>query len=214
MAMYGVRKFEDCRWSGYDQEMVERHRLALRLVEKEPVLDLGGGDGLFLTLLRQHKGLTHLRLLEISPVAVEKARQKGLDAETFNITERLPIPDKNFGTVCALDVLEHLYDPLPMLQEMGRIGETVVIAVPNFHYWKDRMRMFFGFVPFQCRPKRGHVYWFNDHVLREVTEAAGLRVETLLLSGFKRFGSLGPWLARLHPNLFADSFVVRLVANL
>ena len=209
--MDGVVEFENRRWSGQDQEIVQRHRLALRLVEKEPVLDIGGGDGLFLTLLREQKGFTQLKLLDISPMAVEKAKQKQLDVEVLDITKPFPFPNKSFATICALDVLEHLYDPLPVLREMGRVGQTVVIAVPNFHYWKDRMRMLFGLVPFQSKPKRGHIHWFNYHVLREMTEAAGLQIETLLLGSFKRFGAIGPWLARLHPNLFADSFVARLV---
>lgn len=211
MEAHGVLEFENRRWAENDQEMVDRHRLALRLVEKEPVLDLGGGDGLFLTLLRQHKGFLRLKLLDISPVAVEKAKRKGLDAEVFDLTKPLPIPAKNFGTVCALDALEHLYDPLSMLQEMGRVGQTVVISVPNFQYWKDRMQMLFGLVPFQCKSKRGHVHWFNAYILHGMIEAAGLRVETFLFGGFKRFGPVGLWLARLYPNLFADSFVVRLV---
>ncbi|CEP68822.1 Methionine biosynthesis MetW [Moorella glycerini] len=202
--------FEDRRWSSHGQGMVWRHRVALEMVTEDPVLDIGGGDGFFLSLLQQHKGFRRLYLLDISPVAVEKARQKGLDAHVTDITKPLPYPDNYFAAACALDVLEHLYDPLPTLTEMARVARQIVLVVPNFHYWKDRVRMIFGKVPFQCKPARGHVYWFNYAVLQEMISKAGLEVDANDFNGPGRLGKLGKWLACRFPSLFADSFAVRL----
>lgn len=205
-----LQAFEDEYWSSHDQELVWRHQAGLSLVTEEPILDVGGGDGLFLTLLRERKGFTRLTLLDISPVAVEKARQKGIDAHVADITKPFPFPDNTFGTACALDVLEHLYDPLSVLREMARVARWVVIVVPNFHYWKDRAYMLIGKVPFQCKPKRGHVHWFNYRILQEIVAQAGLEVDAFVSGGFRRFGPVGDWLARWHPNLFAHSFAMRL----
>jgi SAM-dependent methyltransferase len=205
-----VKDFEDRRWSEQDQVPVWRHETALNLVTEEPVLDVAGGDGLFLSLLRERRGFECLTLVDLSPVGVAKAGRKGLHAEVLDITKRFPFDNNSFGTACALDVLEHLYDPLPTLREMARVARSVVIVVPNFHYWKDRMQMLLGQVPFQCRPKRGHVYWFDYFILRSILALAGLQLEVLVLSGIKRLGPMGNWLARCHPNLFADSFAARL----
>ena len=150
-----LQAFEDRRWGQRDQEVVWRHKLALELVLEEPVLDVGGGEGLFLSLLREKRGFTRLSLLDISPVAVEKARRNSLESQVVDITEPLPFPDDSFATACALDVLEHLYDPASTLKEMARVARQVVLVVPNFHYWKDRVKMLMGQVPFQCKPKRG-----------------------------------------------------------
>jgi len=125
-------------------------------------------------------------------------------------TKSFPFPDNTFGTACALDVLEHLYDPLSVLREMARVARWVVIVVPNFHYWKDRACMLIGKVPFQCKPKRGHVHWFNYRILQEIVAQAGLEVDAFVPGGFRRFGPVGDWLARWHPNLFAHSFAMRL----
>jgi methionine biosynthesis protein MetW len=201
--------FEDDRWLGKDQEFVWRHKAALELVQEEPVLDLGGGDGLFLSLLRE-RGFKDLKLLDISPVAARKAREKGLEAEVVDITEPLLFDDKSFGTVCALDVLEHLYDPMNLLQEMARVGRTIVIIVPNFHYWKERYMVALGRIPAQSHPKRGHVYWFNYSVLEDMVKDAGLSIDSALFGGFIRLGSLGGWLAKRRPNLFAHAIAVRL----
>jgi len=97
-----------------------------------------------------------LSLLDVSPVAVNKARQTGLEARVFDITKPFPFPDNTFGTACALDVLEHLYDPGATPKEMARVARWVVFVVPNFHYWKDRAKMLIGQVPFQSKPKRGY----------------------------------------------------------
>lgn len=205
-----VQAFEDRRWSGQDQELVWRHEAALELVTDEPVLDVGGGDGLILSLLQERKGFTRLTLLDISPVAVEKAQRKSLEARVADITKPFPFPDDAFGTACALDVLEHLYDPLLTLKEMVRVARRVVLVVPNFHYWKDRVRMLTGQVPFQCKPQRGHVHWFNYTVLQELIIQEKLNVDAMIFGGFRRYGPVGDWLARWHPNLFAHSFAVRL----
>jgi methionine biosynthesis protein MetW len=205
-----LQAFEDRRWSGWKQELVWRHQAALDLVTDEPVLDVGGGDGLILSLLQERKGFTQLTLLDVSPVAVEKAQYKGLDAHVVDITKPLPFPENSFGFACALDVLEHLYDPLPTLTEMTRVARSVVLVVPNFHYWKDRAQMVIGQVPFQCRPRRGHVHWFNYAMVQELIIQGGLKIDAIVFGGFRRYGPVGNWLARWHPNLFATSFAVRL----
>lgn len=207
-----VQALEDKRWRSRNQTLVWRHEAALQLVTNEPILDVGGGDGLFLSLLRERKQFSQLNSLDISPVAVEKARSKGIDARIGNVTEPFPFPDRAFGTVCALDVLEHIYDPLPTLKEMKRVAEQVVIVVPNFNFIKDRLQVLLGNVPFQCKPQRGgHVYWFNYQIFKNLIAEAGLEIDTIQLGGFRRFGPLGNGLAKLHPNLWAFSFAVRLI---
>lgn len=52
-----IQAFEDQRWSSDDQELVWRHQVGLSLVTEGPVLDVGDEGGLFLTLLRERKGL-------------------------------------------------------------------------------------------------------------------------------------------------------------
>jgi methionine biosynthesis protein MetW len=205
-----MRRFEDARWSSSRQQPMWRHRAALELVREEPVLDVGGGDGLFLTMLAE-RGLSELAMADFSEVAIERARASGLDAHLVDLDEGLPFPDGAFGTVCALDVLEHLLDPARGLAELARVGREVVIVVPNFSYWRDRLRVATGRVPFQFRPARGHVYWFNRPVLEDLLTQAGLRVEASRRGGPERLGPLGSALAAALPNAFSHSFAVRAV---
>lgn len=201
--------FEDFRWSIRGRKLCWEHMAALELVQEEPVLDLGGGDGLLLSLLRD-RGFSNMKLIDVSPVAVRKACERGFEAEVGDITEPLPFEDKSFGTVCAVAVLEHLYNPLNLLKEMGRIGSSVVVVVPNCNYWKERMKVLLGKRPLQYKPERGHVYWFNYYIMEEMARAAGLRIDSILFGGFLRLGPVGGWLAKFHPNLFSDLIAARL----
>jgi methionine biosynthesis protein MetW len=180
------------------------------LIGEQPVLDIGGGDGLLLSSLRDRRGFQQLSLIDLSPVAVGKARQKGFDAIVGDVTQRLPFGDNTFGTACALDVLEHLYDPVAALREMARVARTVVIVVPNFQYWKDRVRVLCGNVPFSCRPRRGHVYWFNYQTLLDIVRHEELPAERFVVGAFRRLNGTGTMLARARPQLFAHSFALRL----
>ena len=203
-----VARFEDRRWTERPQRPEWRHQAAVDLIRAEPVLDIGGGDGLLLRMLAEG-GLTRLSLADVSPVAVETARSAGFEAEVADVTRGLPYPDASFGTVSALDVLEHLYDPLAALREMARVGRELVIVVPNFHHWRARAQMLVGITPFQSRPERGHVHWFNPSALRALLRDAGLVVETELYQATGRLGLLGGPLARIRPGLFAGSIAVR-----
>jgi SAM-dependent methyltransferase len=135
-----VRLFEDARWSRGEQTPVWRHRVAAEMVRETPVLDVGGGDGLLLKMLRD-RGLQGLHLVDLSPVAVANARQAGFDADEGDVSARLPLEDGAFATVCALDVLEHLREPVGPLREIARVGGEVIVAVPNFQHLRGRLAM-------------------------------------------------------------------------
>jgi len=204
-----VRAFEDARWSRGEQTAVWRHDVAAEMVRAAPVLDVGGGDGLLLKMLRE-RGVEDLHLVDVSPVAVANARDAGFDAVEGDVTAGLPFDDGVFSTVCALDVLEHLRHPVEPLRELGRVGREVIIAVPNFQHVRGRLAMLTGRVPFQNRPLRGHVYWINRRVLSEMIEAAGLRVTEWRYEPSSRLGGIGRMLARRWPSMFAVAFAVRL----
>lgn len=207
-----MKRSEDARWSSGPQPPAWRHGAAADLVRREPVLDVGGGDGLFLTMLRD-RGFERLSMVDFSDVAVERARAAGLDARAVDVAEPLPYADGEFATACALDVLEHLVEPSATLAELARVAEEVIVVVPNFHYWRDRVRMAIGQVPFQLRPARRHVSWFNPAILRAMLEERGLRVDAIRYGPAARLGALGAFLADRRPSAFAHSIAVRATSS-
>ena len=213
-----VKDFENRRWGDVDQKICFRHKAAINLItgdsKKEiSVLDLGCGDGLLLSLLKE-KGIIG-KGLDISEEGAEKAKMKGFDVSVSDFSSRLPFPDNSFDIVISLDVLEHLYNPKNLLTEASRVSKgSVIISVPNFNSLPARLQVLFGAAPENNRPNKGHVYWFNYSVLEKMTRESNfvfkeLRVNTIMENRFL-IGYLFKLLARIWPSLFALSFVVRL----
>jgi len=217
--MTNVKNFENARWLSDNQKIGFRHKsaidLILRISEKSSisVLDLGCGDGLLLSLLKE-KGIIG-KGLDVSEEGVEKAKSKGIDASIFDFSDKLPFPDKSFDVVVLLDVLEHLYAPDNLLREAGRVSKSsVVVSVPNFNSLPARLQVLLGMIPENNSRNKGHIYWFNSFVLKKIARDNSLifkemRANTIMENRFL-VGRLLKILAKIWPSLFALSFVVRL----
>ena len=56
---------------------------------------------------------------------------------TFADVERLPFPDRSFDLVLAIEVLEHVPNPLAALTEIARVARCdVVVSVPREPIWR------------------------------------------------------------------------------
>ena len=112
------------------------------------VLDVGCGDGSLMALLKKDKNI-EVRGLELNKDNVQNCIHKGLpviqgDAET----ELYQFPNKSFDYVILSQTLQAFYDPDKVLKELLRIGNSVIVSIPNFGYWKVRMKLlFFGKMP-------------------------------------------------------------------
>lgn len=207
-----VKQFENNRWQRENQKLEFRHKVALSMVPFGTVLDLGSGDGLLLSLLKE-KGIEG-KGLDLSEEGVTKANNKGLRTQVFDFGNKpLPFPDKSFDTVIMLDILEHLYDPLSVLKEAKRVSKNnVIVGVPNFSSLPARIQTLLGKVPENNQPKKGHVYWFNKTVLESMLKKADLHLEhTEVNTNFASIPLLGfitKTLAKIFPNIFSLSFVV------
>jgi methionine biosynthesis protein MetW len=214
-----VVAFENKRWARDDQEVSFRHREALALISgitdssNQTLLDIGCGDGLLLSLVKE-KGI-EAKGLDISEKGAEKARAKGLEVVVTDIGDRIPFPDNTFDIVTALDVLEHLYAPEELLNEATRVSKRwIIVSVPNFNSVAARMQVLLGAVPENNHPHKGHVYWFNESVLKAMVRKEHLflrsmRVNTLF-ENILILGTIFALLAQAAPSLFALSFVVQL----
>lgn len=94
---------------------------------KARVLDVGCGDGYFLSLLPQPTKLG----LELNPEAVVKARQRGVDVRQGGLES---MPDASADALSLFQVLEHLPAPRQLLAEAVRVlapGGVLLVAVPD-----------------------------------------------------------------------------------
>jgi len=98
------------------------------------VLDVGCGQGELLHWLADHG--FEAQGIEPSEEATAIARERDLDARAITIDELVGDPDRHgaYDAVVMLNVLEHVPEPVAMLEDAGRLlapGGLLYLKVPN-----------------------------------------------------------------------------------
>jgi SAM-dependent methyltransferase len=104
------------------------------------VLDVGCGAGAYGPALvaAGHRWTG----LEIDPNCLELLEKRGLPfRKTAADTERFPCADEEFDEAICIEVMEHIADPEPFLEEISRVvRQRALFSVPNIEvipYFKD-----------------------------------------------------------------------------
>ncbi|MDE2218371.1 MAG: class I SAM-dependent methyltransferase [Patescibacteria group bacterium] len=209
-----AKQFENERWNSKDQGLMFRHKTSMNFIEKGSVVDLGCGDGAFLDLLKKTGIIAEGA--DISERAVEKSISKGHKAVLLKQEDggKLPFRDDQFDNAVLLDVLEHLHQPEKFLEEAARISKSVlIISTPNFNSLPARIQVLFGKEPENNKPNKGHVYWFNYDILKNLLIQHGLEIVIFRTNTFweEKFliGYVMRFLNKLFPKLLSLSFVLK-----
>jgi len=122
--------------------------IANLLPSQSRVLDVGCGDGTLIEALIKEKSID-ARGIELGENNVKACISKGLSVIEGNAeTELNQFPDKAFDFVILSQTLQAFYQPENVLDQLLRIGNRVIISIPNFGYWKIRAKLlFFGKMP-------------------------------------------------------------------
>jgi methionine biosynthesis protein MetW len=140
-------------------------------------LDVGCGDGLLGAALLQRFGEAHG--VDIAATAIARARSLGVNAVQVNLdAEPLPYPDGMFAVVTCLDVLEHVFDPRVLIEEIARVcapGGLVIITTPNIRYWKHIVSVIGGRFPRTSSDNEGydggHLHYYTANNITDLLDA-------------------------------------------
>jgi len=135
------------------------------------ILDTRCGDGSYTLELAEACGATDLYGFELYDNKLERANENGVHATRLDLNNaRFPFEDDFFDAVCAVDIIEHLFDPDHFLEEVRRTlrpGGTFVVATPNLASIHNRLALVLGYQPFTTNQSRrypiGHL--FENHGL-------------------------------------------------
>ena len=181
------------------------HRAILELVTPSAsVLDLGCGNGELLSLLVREKGIK-AQGIEIDDKAIFECVAKGLNVFHDDIDTGLPeYPDKTFDFVILNQSLQQVKKPDEVMTEALRVGNKVIVGIPNFAYLNARCQIFFkGRVP--VTPSLPYE-WHNTpnlHFLSLLDFIDYCRKRSFIIEKSCYIGNKGA--VRLLPNLFAQS---------
>lgn len=147
------------------------------------VLDVGGGEGGFLTALKEVRGCeTHLA--EFSAEACEKARER-VDRVWEGDFTSIDFSGERFDCITFLDVLEHTQSPgnwMAKATSLLRPNGVVVVSIPNVGHWSviaDLLEGRWDYCPVGIHCVT-HLRFFTRHSVIQLLEHAGLRVENII----------------------------------
>jgi methionine biosynthesis protein MetW len=110
---------------------------------RERVLDLGCGDGVLLSYLKDRYEITG-RGIELREAQVLACVRRGISVRQGNLHEGLgDYPDGSFDTVILSQTIPYLNDPAFIIWEMLRVGQRAIISLPNWGYWRCRLSLLF-----------------------------------------------------------------------
>lgn len=197
--------------------------------ESGSVLQVDGGPGWLAKMLCDRYDDSRVRVVmtDLSHVAVEMARRRGVDARQCEIDATpLPFADASFDVVICDSQIEHRFDPDHALDEMARVlrpGGCLVLLLPNTAHWRMRWWLLTGRFPVVPNTPTDwlHIRFFTLSDTRTMLWQRGIRIEQVDGSASLWVKALYPFwlrrglaakaytrLARRRPALFARDFIV------
>ena len=177
--------------------------IASHLDRTETLLDIGCGEGAGLEYLQKATGVRG-RGIDISPVAVEMARARGLDVDVADVMAPDYDMAEDYDTILISEVLEHLPEPERVIRVVSRhVRKRLILTFPNIGYFPHRLRMLFGRFPVQWGWHPGeHLRFWTLSDYHWWLDELGFDVDEVRASN----GIRG--LARLWPSVFGNQIVV------
>jgi len=173
-SVYTVDDFEinyQYRIKRFGEERVRLLQTHCGDLSDKSLLDVGCGDGYFLTAAKKH--LRHCVGSEFSRHLAEFTQERtGLNVYQNTLDE---IPERDFDVVTSFDVIEHIQQPLPFMQDIHKILNKdghLLLYTPNFDSFSIKvMRNDSSLID-----GTEHVVLFNHRSLEKIGELSGFKV--------------------------------------
>lgn len=182
-------------------------------LKNKKVLDVGCGTG-YLGEELETRG-AKVTGIDISKVALKKAHEVLSFTKVVDLNEdELPFKDRTFDLIVASEVIEHLFKPVIILEELRRILRDkgqLIITTPNFLYWGHRLRFLigrFGYTdegPFDI----GHIHFYTYQTLIDDLHKSGFRI--VKDNHVYAKGNFLSLLKNTFPGIFAYQFIVKCI---
>lgn len=174
-----IHRQYDYRKATFGQERFEYTITRLGLDPTEiKLLDVGCGPGYFLSYL-QDNGVD-AKGLEVTPDLVKYCQKRGLNVESHDLAEEI---DGTYDVIVMFDVLEHLYDPIDLLEKARnklKPGGYLVLYTPNIHSLSFELMGAAENVllPFE------HVCFYDKKSFSRLAKKSNFNIHTLETFGF------------------------------
>lgn len=143
------------------------------------ILDIGCGYGFFLEIARE-KGW-EVYGSELTEQACESCKKKGIHTFLGELPEN-NFDKESFDVVVAIEVLEHLRNPLAYVKEVFHLlrkGGLLYLTTPNFNaYLRYRLKDRYDVIEYP-----NHLTYFTQRSLRFLFEQNGFKTQSIETTG-------------------------------
>jgi SAM-dependent methyltransferase len=191
----------------------ERFDIAVTMMKSGKILDVGSQTGKNALFLKNNGN--EVIGVEIVEELVEATKQKGIECYQLDVeTDDFPFNDKEFDTVWAGDILEHLLNPRKFLKEVNRVLKdegVFVLTVPNIASLRNRLQLLIkgklspNMVTYTS--KRGHMLDYDIHQLNAALSDADFKITKVITPPVTVRGIKVPFW-RKHPE-WGSPFIVQ-----
>jgi 2-polyprenyl-3-methyl-5-hydroxy-6-metoxy-1,4-benzoquinol methylase len=195
--MQTIRAFYESHQKGVSADDAGLNEIApfLTPVPGAVFLDIGCFDGFKTAAIRDLIGAHETWGVDFVSDWLAQAREHGIQTKEIDLNSGKPLdfPALQFDVIICSEVIEHVYSPDDLLDEIARLlkpGGYAILTTPNLASWKNRIALLLGWQPFLTevstrarygnpftppgRPS-GHIRVFTLRALLEMARAAGLQ---------------------------------------
>ena len=190
-------------------------------------LDIGCGDGSLTVFLKQLIRAKEVKAIEIAEEGANKAEEKGIECYVLDLeSQPLPFQNETFDFVFCGEVIEHLFDPDLLLEEIYRVLKPhgkCIITTPNLGAWYNRISLLLGYQPYSVPASfknyaagkifgkssgagREHIRFFTLRALKVLLEAHKFRIKKVVGAYTKPFYAPFPFSFVYNMERFFSNF--------
>jgi 2-polyprenyl-3-methyl-5-hydroxy-6-metoxy-1,4-benzoquinol methylase len=199
--MESIRAFYEVpkKNSAPDDAGIENILMFLQPKENASLLDIGCFEGIKTEIIKNHLNAQETVGVDFLKEKLHEAESRGIRTvwADLNTGKPLDLPNEAFDVIICSEVIEHVYSPDDLLDEISRLLKPdgyVILTTPNLASWKNRIALLLGWQPFLSevstrdrygnpfvahgRPS-GHIRLFTLRALLEMTRAHGLQTKRI-----------------------------------
>lgn len=180
-------------------------------IKNKKILDIGCATGYVGSELKEMGN--YVVGVDVSEPAVRQAKGALDEAYAVDVSGDWPdeIKNKKFDFVILAEVLEHVFDPVNVLEKVNSVladGGEIIITTPNIMAWHNRLRFIFGRFEYESQGTFdfGHIRFFTYPYLKQVLSEPGFKIE---MENHIIYPGKLTRILKFWPGLFANQFVIK-----